>query len=305
MIKKCLGCGIKLQDKDLLKIGYTPDLKNKYCQRCFKIINYHENIKTNEFLKKEEILKYIKNNKLKVIFLIDFLNINKELIKTKQNINNKKILVLTKSDIIPKNIIINSLIKNIKDVYKIKEDILYINSKYNDNLEIIKSFIKKEKKVILIGLTSVGKSSLINSLSNSLLTVSEYQNTTLDIIKVKYEDNVLYDVPGFSVDYEIINVKKRIKPKVYQLENKYYLKILDFCIYCDKDNDFILYLSNDLKEKKKKDKEKFKKKIKVLKNSDLIIKGIGFIKIKEECEVFVAGKYDVEVRRSIIGGIHE
>ena len=42
MIKKCMGCGLILQDKDEFSPGYTPDLKKDYCRRCFRLKNYGE-----------------------------------------------------------------------------------------------------------------------------------------------------------------------------------------------------------------------------------------------------------------------
>ena len=44
MIKKCLGCGIFLQDKDVNSLGYTPKIENDLCQRCFKLKHYGEKI---------------------------------------------------------------------------------------------------------------------------------------------------------------------------------------------------------------------------------------------------------------------
>ena len=37
--KKCLGCGVVLQNDNILNIGYTPSLENDYCMRCFKVKN--------------------------------------------------------------------------------------------------------------------------------------------------------------------------------------------------------------------------------------------------------------------------
>ena len=45
MIKKCLGCGAIMQMQDKNKIGYINEEKYmdaKYCERCFKLINYGE-----------------------------------------------------------------------------------------------------------------------------------------------------------------------------------------------------------------------------------------------------------------------
>ena len=68
---KCVGCGIKLQEKDKNELGYTPNLNNALCERCFKLKNY--NILTNKGIN-------IDNDKL--INKINELNINKVLFVT-------------------------------------------------------------------------------------------------------------------------------------------------------------------------------------------------------------------------------
>ena len=40
MIKKCLGCGVKLQDKDDTSCGYVSSMDKDLCTRCFKIKHY-------------------------------------------------------------------------------------------------------------------------------------------------------------------------------------------------------------------------------------------------------------------------
>lgn len=41
--KKCLGCGVVLQNENILNIGYTPNLDNPFivCE-CFKVKNYEK-----------------------------------------------------------------------------------------------------------------------------------------------------------------------------------------------------------------------------------------------------------------------
>ena len=41
-IKTCMGCGVKLQDENVLQEGYTTSLDNDICQRCFRLKNYGE-----------------------------------------------------------------------------------------------------------------------------------------------------------------------------------------------------------------------------------------------------------------------
>ena len=59
MGKKCIGCGIPLQNTDSKKGGYTPkDLTGKeelYCQRCFRISHYGEH--SSSFLSREDYQK--------------------------------------------------------------------------------------------------------------------------------------------------------------------------------------------------------------------------------------------------------
>ena len=40
MIKRCIGCGTKLQQTNSNEPGYTPKTDAKYCMRCFKMNNY-------------------------------------------------------------------------------------------------------------------------------------------------------------------------------------------------------------------------------------------------------------------------
>ena len=71
MIKKCLGCGVSLQNTDEDALGYTPNLDNVYCKRCFRLKNYGE--ETLDYVKEEEIFKRVNKSWGVVFFLIDFL----------------------------------------------------------------------------------------------------------------------------------------------------------------------------------------------------------------------------------------
>ena len=57
--KHCLGCGVLLQDQNVLQEGYTTSLENDICQRCFRMRNYGEyQIVTKS---NEEYLNILKN----------------------------------------------------------------------------------------------------------------------------------------------------------------------------------------------------------------------------------------------------
>ena len=45
MNKKCLGCGVTLQNTNPEAPGYTKSLDMDYCMRCFRLIHYREFLK--------------------------------------------------------------------------------------------------------------------------------------------------------------------------------------------------------------------------------------------------------------------
>ena len=248
-----------------------------------------------------------KINKLKcyVLFLIDFINLDKEVIEAYKKIKCQKVLVLTKSDIIPKNIKYQKLIKNIKDVYEIKEDIIICSSKTKLNMNIIKNICLLNKKVCMVGFTNAGKSSLINALTGSSITVSKRENTTQEIMKIEYLDTVIYDAPGFMSKINRENIPKSIiKPITYQFPSKHYLMINDVKLNILEDTNFTIYVGSDAKIERRKEQENVSCNIIVESNSDVIIKGLMFINFKKTSVINLNTK-DYEIRASIVGDYND
>ena len=307
MTKKCIGCGLSLQDTKKDELGYTPDLKNNYCMRCFKLTHYNELINKGVNIDNAKLIASINKKKIFVIFLVDFLNIYEEVIDTYKKITCEKILVITKSDLIPNNIKTNTLINNIRDLYDIKEDIVVTSSKEKNNIGVIAKICKSKKNVLIAGFTNAGKSSIINKLMDSNITVSSKLNTTQDFIKISGEDYTIYDAPGFisntSVEDNIPS--KEVSPITYQMNPKYYLHFLDINLYFQSDTNITMYM-----KKMKIDKLRLKNSVSydvcIPSNSDLIIKGLGFIKFSKATFVSINIAKDLyEVRPSIVGGKNE
>ncbi len=307
LAKVCSGCGTILQNTDPHLEGYTPDLKNDLCQRCFKIKHYGVNLPTSKVIKNEDLLLKINKRQHMILFLVDFLNIYQEIIDVYQKIKDPKILVITKSDLIPQNIKKDKMGDNIKRVYGIKEDVLMVSAQTGENINLIRDLINKHQKVDIVGFTNAGKSSLINRLAISNLTVSKDANTTLDFIEIKTEYGIIYDSPGFiPTDFvDGMIPRKKIKPIVYQLKSKYYLTFLDFKIKTDIDNNLVFYLNQNIAINKRKMGEDLPHQIKVMANSDIIIKGVGFILVKKACTININDLKYIEVRPTIIGGTNE
>ena len=102
--KHCQGCGILLQDQNVLQEGYTTSLDNDLCQRCFRMRNYGEYqvvVKSNEeYLK---ILETVSKTNDLVVYVTDLLNLEKNL-AIERPISAKKSAIFWKKLLIPRAI---------------------------------------------------------------------------------------------------------------------------------------------------------------------------------------------------------
>ena len=168
--------------------------------------------------------------------------------------------------------------------------------KEDDN---VLNICQKEGKVLFVGPTSSGKSSLINYLFNKELTVSEYQNTTMEFIPLTYQGIKIYDAPGFNEMYPIKEYiyKKKINLKVVMLTKEYSLCINDYVIKTAKAS-LSLYFHNEVKIKTKKDNTLYQK-IDIPAKSDLVIPSLGFIYFKDKTSI-TSNIVNYEIRESVV-----
>lgn len=310
MNKKCLGCGVELQDENMLLDGYTVNLENDLCQRCFRLKNYGEyqaTTKTNE--EYQQILEAVGKTKDLVVYVTDVLNVEQDLYDIRKFLPNKILLVLNKRDVIPKSVKDEKLIQYFKDKYDFFNDIVVVSCEKNMNIDHLLNrikFFQVTKQVYVVGHTNAGKSSLINKLiknysdSKQELTISPLPSTTLNLINIEINDYLtIIDTPGLIdegsitnyVDNELLKVitpKKEIKTKTYQLRRGQSIIIggLVRIDYVDGEkNSFTLYISNDIKTKRiissRHDdlKNLAKRTYQLPFNQDIVIKGLGFIKV--------------------------
>ena len=331
--KYCLGCGVLLQDENIMQEGYVTSLENDICQRCFRMKNYGEYqvvAKSNE--EYIEILKSVAKNKDLVLHIVDLVNFDKDIHNIREYLPNKMILVLNKRDALPKSVKDEKIIDYIKSLDVDYEDIIIISANKNYNLDLLMKKIKKHKtsnKVYVVGHTNTGKSSLINKLihdyseSTNELTISPLPSTTLNTVTIVLDkDLVLIDTPGLVDRGNITNYvdsnnlkklihKKEMKPKTYQIKKGQCLIIGDICRvdYVDGDrNSFTLYIPNGLKVKKMnasrqtimKDLSKTTYEMKY--REDLVINGLGWIKIVEKgvLDIYIDKNVETFTRRNFI-----
>ena len=274
-MSKCIGCGVKIQSIDPNEKGYVPAAAlvnygdEVYCKRCHDIMqhnyNYSENILpvlNDEKKVEEEVNKYyqalekIKNKECLALLLLDVMDIYTGFIPnlSKYLQDNPVIIVINKSDIMPKSIKMSNIYDKVKELgitnnLNVKS-IFYISSLKQKNIEDlmrrVMDYFKRKyhpgKDVYLLGTTSVGKSTFINTVlkmynvtSKDLITTSNQHQTTLDYIKIPIGTNqtnetcYLIDTPGYInlksiTTYLSFSSLKKVTPSTYLKVRSYQIK---------------------------------------------------------------------------------
>ena len=243
-IRRCPGCGVILQTIDEKLPGYVP---NKHvdrhevvlCQRCFKLQHYGEDIAPKEsFLFDDfyQILRQAKKDQASIIWVLDILNfettLSMELLNAVKGL--KVYFIATKRDLLPKTIQnkkLETYIQHFLESMQMPfEKIIIASSKTNQAMDDIKTMIAEDnqgKDLYVIGATSSGKSSLINTYlkhfsnqTKKLITTSPFPGTTLRVIEIPLNDQqTLYDTPGYVANHSMLakvekEVIKTMMPKV-------------------------------------------------------------------------------------------
>lgn len=235
-MSKCIGCGVKIQTHDETQKGYIPEIilieqgEEVYCKRCYEIRHHnkiYDTIITDDYYYQN--LKFIKNTKSLIIYIIDVLNIESSFIDNLIDIvgSNPVLLLINKIDVLPKSIklsniekyalkigrdnhlnIISTMLISSKNPKKITEVVDHIkrlrfkkdkSAYYKPGYKPGVSEVKREKRFddcYVMGCTSVGKSTFINALIENAnpqiknrLTTSNQYHTTQDLIKIPLDQN--------------------------------------------------------------------------------------------------------------------
>ncbi|KRL60907.1 ribosome biogenesis GTPase YqeH [Latilactobacillus fuchuensis] len=249
----CIGCGAKIQTTDKNQLGYTPSSVLKkgletgqlYCQRCFKLRHYNEisdiQLSDDDFL---ALLNQIGDSDALIVNVVDIFDFNGSIIPGLHRFvgDNPVILVGNKVDILPTalnpNKMINWIQKEAKEQGLHPIETMLISAKKGNSVDELLALIDRERKgrdVYVVGVTNVGKSTLINRIikqtngMQDVITTSQFPGTTLDRIEIPLDDgHALIDTPGIihaqqmahylhDKDLRLIAPQKQVKPKVYQL----------------------------------------------------------------------------------------
>ena len=332
MTKECLGCGCVLQTIAPKEEGFVKSSvlsKADYCERCFKIKHYGEYSVLDKKIDTDGIIRNINSDNLaSVAILIDALNINDNIKKYIKRFKNKKYILITKKDILPKSLKEKKLIEYIKNNVCDTENIMCISSVKNYNIDNFLNKIKEDnvKRLYIVGFTNSGKSTFINHLltsqmKNPTITTSAIPNTTASYITIKLDNKItIVDTPGFIDSNAVYNFidynktiklypKKEIRVKTFQIRSGYSIVINDILRIDNlgKCNSFSFYMSDKLRYEKVKFKNE---KLKILPSisietnecTDILVNGLGFIRITKpgEFKIYALDEKMISIRKSMI-----
>lgn len=282
---RCVGCGAVIQTEDKNKMGYTPqsvlekglETGEIYCQRCFRLRHYNEiqnvSLTDDDFL---GLLNEIGQKEALIVNVVDIFDFNGSLIPSLHRFvgNNPVLLVGNKVDVLPKSLKKTKLKQWMTEQAHEKGlrpiDVLLTSAKQRGELDTLLEMIEKYRNgrdVYIVGVTNVGKSTLVNQIIHqtaevqNLITTSKFPGTTLDKIEIPLEDgHSLIDTPGIihhhqmahylgAKDLQIIAPQKEIKPKTYQLnpgQTLFLGGLARFDFIKGEKSSFTVFVSNDL-----------------------------------------------------------
>lgn len=347
-MKKCKGCGAKLQNEDSSKKGFTPLDNAELCQRCFRINHYDDLTKSykGEF-DNYDILDSVTEIDGLILWVVDLFDFESNIITgLNRHLADKDIILVgTKRDLLPKSLGNQKLLSFIQQRLKFYgisvDEILFVGDHGYDGRDVILQAIemyRKDRDVVIMGQANAGKSTLINAIADSDLTISRYPGTTLDLIQIDMEAYKIYDTPGLirhdNMQYYVSDndlkkvIPSKVKPVVYQIHKDTSFAIgglVRLDIEADDDVSVVFYVNrsldihrgsikkaNDLWEKQigellspvSEGEYNFTPDLKILSDDfDVVVNGLGFININgkiKSLKVKLSEEVSVIVREAIL-----
>lgn len=215
----CRGCGCVMQSSNPNQPGYIPEAarsKNQVCQRCYQMTHYGKvgTIQLNQDQIKGNIKKAIGLSQLLVI-VTDYSDLTGALPAWSSWILDKPyLLVVNKIDLLPERTKPDELKEYLHHYLadnfpKMPEALILTSGIKGAGVGVLLEEIKKATvpgdRIGLLGMTNVGKSSLVKQMlaaekSSLAPTISKYPGTTLGLSNwsILKGRNTLIDTPGMA-----------------------------------------------------------------------------------------------------------
>lgn len=264
----CVGCGSKIQIEDPNALGYVKeevveklDSNEIICHRCFQIKNYNK-IERNDLdiQTYQNIFNKSVDKKALFIYLVDVFDFEGTYLPEINDILKDKdfIFVANKFDLLPQSLKENKLTSWLRSRLNksgLKARDVFLTSvtkkKYIDEIVDMMDTYRRGRDVYIIGVSNVGKSTLINAILKSqqmtdkdTITTSIIPGTTIDLIEIPFflDNNKIIDTPGIINEANILNhidakmfklvmPKKEIKARNYQLDDQQSIIIGGFAAF--------------------------------------------------------------------------
>lgn len=243
---RCIGCGGPLQNHDPQEAFYTPKAYDEktpvYCERCYKIRHYGQ-IKPSfmtETMVYETLHQVEKRPGVMVLVTdaLDFLgSIHPFFVALSEA--KRTIVIVNKVDVLPQSV----ALKTLQTRFQMKaknaglhvDELLLVSALKKKNIDALHQALVRASRgqdLYLMGLTNVGKSSILNALlaaqgHSPTITTSYQPHVTQDLIPFAIGHQTLYDTPGLTSQHSYryylqgaslrsVLPLKEIKPRVYQ-----------------------------------------------------------------------------------------
>lgn len=268
-LQKCSGCGVALQHTHPNLKGYVVKEGQSVCQRCYRLTHYGDTQSfQSEGVDSTEVLQKIAQVPGTIVLIVDVSDIESSIFQgIRRHLPQRDfILVVTKKDLLPETVSSQKILRLIHK--RLEEEALHVKKAYlvslkdKSSIETLREalFAESAQTYIFTGLTNVGKSSLLNELTNSQFTVSPYAHTTLELQTFEWYHHRFVDTPGIRLDRSFLDfysfeqqsklkIHSRLKPITYSLKgNQTFIvdQVGDVSLECSGEASVTLYFSGDL-----------------------------------------------------------
>lgn len=278
--KRCHRCGALLQTQSEIDVGFVDEKvyhrdETIQCKRCFDITHYNRSFDYLTDMTYETILNQIKTFPGLVCLVTDILTIQSGLLNifSYPGFKSNVFLIVHKVDLLLHHIQIQSfsdaIIRLCDHLQWPISNIFLTSIEHKHSIQTLIEAIEETKyqRIYFIGATNVGKSSLINGISEVLhidrikLTTSYMPHTTRDFIEVAIsKKQSIYDTPALQLSTPLIRnleyhhrkhliVSGYIRPKTFQIKSHQTLFIQGFIrvdILCSTKASVTTYVSTSL-----------------------------------------------------------